>query len=118
VAQKSKNSRRLIPKFLLLLAYAVIIAFLGAIFFMKNELRRIGLFGTEGAAVPAPIQPAPSPAPSSETMTQEGSKPPSSPPSGTATREETKPSSRSVEELTQDDKKQLDDILRARGGKH
>jgi hypothetical protein len=51
-------------------------------------------------------------------MTQEKSKPPSLPPSGTAMREETKPSSRSVEELTQDDKKQLDDILRARGGKH
>ncbi|HJY79711.1 MAG TPA: hypothetical protein VKK81_01305 [Candidatus Binatia bacterium] len=118
MAKKPQKSRQRIPKFLLLLAYAVVIAFLGAIFFMKNELRRIGFFGTEGGTMPAPVQSASSPTPSSETLTREESKRPTLPPSGTAMREQTKPSPHSVEELTQDDKKQLDDILRARGGKH
>jgi hypothetical protein len=66
-----KFRRRWIPKLLLLLAYTIVIVFLSALFFMKNELRRVGFFNTD----------------------------------------------RQAEEITRDDKKQLDDILRAREGK-
>jgi hypothetical protein len=116
VAKKHRKSRRLLSKILFLLTYAAVIAVIAAIFFMKDELRRIGFFGTESAAVHAPVQPS-SPSPLSGTTTREESKSPTPPPAGTAMREEAKPSPRSAEELTRDDKKQLDDILRARGKK-
>jgi len=117
VAKKQRKSRRLLSKALLLLAYAAVITVIGAIFFMKDALRRIGFFGTESAAVHAPAQPS-SPSPPVGTTTREESKSSAPSPSGTALREETKPAPRSAEDLTRDDKKQLDDILRARGGKH
>jgi len=99
VAKRRKKSRRLLPKVLLLLAYAAVIVFIGAILFMKSELRRVGFFGSEGAAGHPAAQSSPS-----------------SPP-GTAVPQDSKSATRAREELTGDDKKQLDDILRARGGK-
>ena len=116
VAKKHRKSRRLLSKILFLLTYAAVIAVIGAIFFMKDELRRIGFFGTESAAVRAPAQPS-SPSPPVGTTTREESKSPAPPPAGAAMREEAKPSPRSAEDLTRDDRKQLDDILRARGKK-
>ncbi len=116
MAKKQRKSQWLLSKTLLVLAYAAVIAVIVAIFLMKDELRRIGFFGTESAAVHAPAQPS-SPSPPSRTPTREESTSPALPSSGTALREETKPSPHLAEDLTRDDKKQLDDILRARGGK-
>ncbi|MBI3797993.1 MAG: hypothetical protein HY268_13635 [Deltaproteobacteria bacterium] len=101
MAKRPRKRRRLLSKLLLVLAYAAVFIFIGAIFFMKNELRRIGFFGTESTTVPPPTQ----------------SLPASSPSLGTALQQDTKPPSRSGEDLTRDDKKHLDDVLRARGGK-
>ena len=113
MAKKQRKLRRLLSKILLLLAYAAVIAVIGAIFLMKDELRRIGFFGTESAAVRAPAQPS-SPSPPVGTTTREENKSSVPLPAGTAMREEAKPSPPSAEDLTRDDKKQLDDILRAR----
>jgi hypothetical protein len=101
VAQKQRKRRRPLSKFLLVLAYAAVLIFIGTILFMKNELRRIGFFGTESATGSSPTQ----------------SSSASSPSSGAALPQDTKSPSRSSEDLTRDDKKQLDEILRARGGK-
>ena len=99
MAKRRRKSRRLLPKVLLLLAYAAVVVFIGTILFMKSELRRVGFFGSEGAA--------------GHPATQS---PPSSLP-GTAVPQDSKSAPHSREDLTRDDKKQLDDILRARGGK-
>jgi len=49
VAKPGKKRRwLLIPKLLLLLACVGLVLFIGAIFVMEAELRRIGLFGPEG----------------------------------------------------------------------
>jgi hypothetical protein len=111
-----KAQRRLIPKFLLLLAYTAVIVFLSTIFFMKNELRRIGFFNTESASRP-PEQPLSSSTLPPKTEILGETPAPAPPPAGTAPRAETLPPSRRAEEITRDDKKQLDDVLRARGGK-
>mgnify|MGYP001327552196 CR=1 FL=1 len=53
VAKPSKKRRwLLIPKLLLLLACVGLVLFIGAIFVMEAELRRIGLFGPEGMNEP------------------------------------------------------------------
>jgi flagellar basal body-associated protein FliL len=94
-ARRKKRSW-LIAKILLLFVCAVLIVFIGAIFMMEKELHRIGFFGNENAAVHSPAQPQ---APFPEA----------------ATRGTTSPS-RASEEITREDKKRLDDVLRARGG--
>jgi hypothetical protein len=78
----------------------VLIAFIGAIFLMEHELRRIGLFGSESAPGRAPVQ-----APSTVV-----------PRSTTAKQPSTQSSPSAAEELSREEKKQLDDILRARSG--
>jgi hypothetical protein len=98
VAKQPRKRRRRLSKFLLALAYAAVLIFIGAILFMKNELRRIGFFGTESTTAHSPAQSSPGSSPSSGAALQQNTKPPSH-----------------AEELTRDDKKQLDDILRARG---
>jgi len=111
-----RKRRRLIPKFFLILAYAAVIAFLGGIFFLRQELRRMGFFGNESVPLSPPVQSAPATALPSAIVTPEKTTPP--PPSSlaTTTREEPRPSPSRAEEITHDDKQQLDDILR-RGGK-
>ncbi len=53
VAKQHKKRRwLLIPKLLLLLACVGLVVFIGAIFVMEAELRRIGLFGPEGMNEP------------------------------------------------------------------
>ena len=53
VAKPHKKRRwLLIPKLLLLLACVGLVVFIGAIFVMEAELRRIGLFGPEGMNEP------------------------------------------------------------------
>jgi len=53
VAKPHKERRwLLIPKLLLLLACVGLVLFIGAIFVMEAELRRIGLFGSEGMNEP------------------------------------------------------------------
>ena len=53
VAKPDKKRRwLLIPKLLLLLACVGLVLFIGAIFVMEAELRRIGLFGPEGINEP------------------------------------------------------------------
>ena len=98
---RRKKRHWLIPKILLVCAYGVVIAFLGTIFVMRKELRRLGVFGNERAAV-SPASPSQAlPVPSPE-MARQGET--ASPVSPTA-------------EVTQEEKKQLEDILRARSGK-
>jgi hypothetical protein len=96
---RRKKPRWLVPKILLLLACVVLIMFIGAILIMEKELRRVGLFGTENAPVrsPAQVQAPPSRLPE---VTTQGATP--SPPVD--------------EEITPEDKRQLDEILRAREG--
>ena len=88
------------PKLLLLFACAVLIMFIGAILMMEKELRRVGLFGTESTPLRSPAQ---------------AQAPPALLPEGTT--RETKPAPPATEEITPEDRKQLDDILRARGRK-
>ena len=97
---RRKNRRWLMPKLLLLLACVVLIMFIGAILMMEKELRRVGLFGTESTPIRSPTQ-----AQAPSALLPEG------------TTRETKPAPPATEEITPDDRKQLDDILRARGGK-
>ncbi len=97
---RRKKRRWLMPKLLLLLACAVLIMFIGAILVMEKELRRVGLFGTENTPLRSPAQ-----AQAPSALLPEG------------TTRETKPAPPATEEITPDDRKQLDDILRARGGK-
>ena len=97
---RRKKPRWLVPKILLLLACVVLIMFIGAILIMEKELRRVGLFGPESAPVRSPAQIQ---APSS--LLPEG------------TTRGTTPSPLVDEEITPEDKKQLEDILRAREGK-
>ena len=96
-----KQRRWLIPKILLICAYGVVIAFLGAIFVMKKELRRLGVFSSEQTAV-SPTSPAQIPPASSAKA---------------ARQEETTTSEAPTTEVTQEEKKQLEDILRAKTGK-
>jgi len=78
----------------------VLIMFIGAILVMEKELRRVGLFGTENTPLRSPAQ-----AQAPSALLPE------------VTTRETKPAPPATEEITPDDRKQLDDILRARGGK-
>ena len=97
---RRKNRRWLMPKLLLLFACAVLIMFIGAILMMEKELRRVGLFGTASLPLRSPAQ-----AQAPSALLPEG------------TTRETKPAPPATEEITPEDRKQLDDILRARGGK-
>jgi hypothetical protein len=78
----------------LVLACVVLVLFIGAIFLMERELRRVGLFGED-------------PAPSSGS-------PASSPPAGKGAPRQRPSSPSAAEELTPDEKQQLDRILRSR----
>lgn len=91
---KRRKRRWLIPKLLLLLACAALIVFIGVVFQMEREIRRIGLFGGESAAARPPAR--------SQTPLPE------------AAARGTPPLPAAPEEITPDDKKRLDDILRAR----
>ncbi len=60
-APKRKTTRKKrrwlwIPKLMLLMACVGLVLFIGVIFTMEEELRRIGLFGPEEEPVPAPSQ--------------------------------------------------------------
>jgi hypothetical protein len=107
-----KKRRRMIPKFFLVLAYAAAIAFLGGIFFLRQELRRMGFFGKENVSLSPPVQSSPPTTFPLATATpgKTTSPPPSSP--TTTAREDSRPSSPHPEEITNDDKQQLDAILR------
>jgi hypothetical protein len=98
---RRKQRRWLIPKMLLVLACGVLITFIGAILLMRQELHRIGLFGGGNAPTSSAVQ-APEP-PSPLTGKEARPRVPSSP--------------SAAEELTQDEKKQLDDVLRSRGSR-
>lgn len=104
VPAKQRKRRWLIPKLLLLLACAALVVFIGVVFQMEREVRRIGLFGGESAAARPPAR--------SQTPLPE------------ATAQGTQPLPAAPEEITPDDKKrlddklkQLDDKLRAREGR-
>jgi hypothetical protein len=68
---------------------------------MEQELRRLGLFGGSSARTPSAVQ-------ASE---------PQSPLAGKEAPQRVPPSPSAVEELTQDEKQQLDDVLRSRGSR-
>jgi len=107
-----RKRRRVIPKFFLVLAYVAVIAFLGGIFFLRQELRRMGFFGKEDVSLSPPAQspPATTLPPATATPEKTTSLPPSSP--TTTAREEPRPALPHAEEITNDDKQQLDDIFR------
>ncbi len=95
VRRKKQRQWRL-PKILLFLSYSAVLVVLGVIFFMKAELRRFGMFGggrTVESAAPAQGSPA--------TANQH--------------KEEVKSAAASTAgEITTEEKKQLEDILRSR----
>jgi len=120
------------PKILLLLSYTVLVAFLMALFVMHKEVRRIGLFSSDKAASPsAPSRVSPSSpqpkttsrkekTPVTEVTTRERKGTTPAPPTG---RKETLPPLENItrkqqdpahptEEITQEEKNRLDDILR------
>lgn len=124
------------PRLLLLLGYTVLIAFFVALFVLRKEVRRLGLSGSEKAAVSSPTPSRVSPStPQGKTQERKEKMPPVAEastrerkgitPSETAVRKETLPSvseesirpqketSPSAEEITQDEKNRLDDILKA-----
>ena len=93
---RRKQRRGLLPKLLLLLGYSAVLAVLGAIFFMKAELRRFGVLGGEPAV--------------SKTIPEQTQHP-------AITKHETetaRASTPNAGEITVEEKKQLEDILRSR----
>jgi len=85
-----------IPKLLLFLSYSVVVVVLGTIFFMKAELRRFGVLGGKDAvekSTPAQAQQTSVTKRQTETTTA------AAPNTG---------------EITSEEKKQLEDILRSR----
>ena len=89
-----KQRRRRLPRLLLLLSYSAVLVVLGAIFFMKAELRRFGVLGgkdTVEKSTSAQSQPA---------LVTKGK-----PDTTTAA---------NAGEITVEEKKQLEDILRSR----
>lgn len=107
-----------IPRILLILGYSAIFAFLGILFLMRQELYRVGIFGEKKAlqtpatsAVPAPRTttavprsvPATAPQVTKEVPRQAA-------PSTSAA----SPSPRPSGEITAEEKRALDDILRAK----
>lgn len=93
-----KQRRWIIPKILLVVACVMLIAFISAIFLMERELRRVGLFGDPESSSGQP----------SVTQSLGAEK---------KVRKRAQSSPSVVEELTQEEKKQLDTILRSREGR-
>ena len=87
-ARRKKQRRWLIPKILVVLACTALIAFIGVILFMEKKLQHIGVFGPARAPVREMVKPERAQAP-----------PPVS------------------EELTPEERKRLDDIVRERSQK-
>lgn len=110
----SKQRSWTLPRLLLILGYSVVVAFLGVIYMMRQELFRVGVFGEKQAVhtpVPRPIPPPPT--------TTEGSR--SAPPSPPQVAKELRrpapsasPSSQHSGEITPDEKQALEDILRSK----
>jgi hypothetical protein len=99
-ATKRKLRRRLIPKILLVLGCLALLAFIGALFLLEKEMRRVGIFGGEATTERSVTEPRSTPV-SPKTLV---------PPEG-------KPAPKTSEEISREDKKQLDDILREHSGK-
>lgn len=93
--RRKKQRRGIIPKLLLLLSYGAVLVVLGAIFFMKAELRRFGVLGGENAMGKS------TPAQTQQTSVKKT--------------ETTTAVAPNAGEITSEEKKQLEDILRARG---
>jgi hypothetical protein len=96
-ARRKKQRRWVIPKLLLLLSYSAVLAALGAIFFMKAELRRFGVPGGESTAEKSTPE-------QTRQTTMNKRKPESTPPTAAP----------NAGEITVEEKKQLEDILRSR----
>ena len=95
VRRKKQRQYRL-PKILLFLSYSAVLVVLGTIFFMKAELRRFGMFGGKDAVEK-----------STPTQTQQAS----------VTKRQTETTTAATPnagEITVEEKKQLEDILRSR----
>lgn len=102
-----------IPRVLLVLGYGVIIAFLGVIFLMRQELYRVGIFG-EKHAVQTPARATVSPP---GATTQSSRSEPSTAPQvakGGPRQAAPPPVQRQPGEITADEKQALDDILRSK----
>lgn len=94
--RRKKQRRWIIPKLVLLLSYSAVLIALGSIFFLKAELRRFGVLRGENAAEK-----------STPEQTQQTA----------VTKRETDTTTASVSnagEITVEEKKQLEDILRSR----
>ncbi|MBM4257046.1 MAG: hypothetical protein FJ147_14255 [Deltaproteobacteria bacterium] len=107
-----------LAKFLLIVGYGAVFAFLGVIYMMRQELFRVGIFG-EKQAIRTPVpQPTPPPQVLAEPQRSASPLPPpvvqerlrSNPPSSVTTRSPSAPTG----EITADEKQALDDILRSK----
>jgi len=113
-----RQRTRTIPRVLLILGYGVVIAFLGVIFLMRQELYRVGIFGEKNAAQTPARAPTPSPGvttqssrsepPTSPQVAKEGPRQAATPPPVTP------PIQRQPGEITADEKRALDAILRSK----
>ena len=106
-----------IPKLLLIIGYGVVFAFLGIIFLMRQELFRVGIFGDK----PAVRAPVPAPAPPRVTTEPQRSAPVSPPRVAKEVQRQTptsspptSPAAQPPGEITKEEKKALDDILRSK----
>jgi hypothetical protein len=95
--RRKKQRRWIIPKLLLLLGYSAVLVVLGSIFFMKAELRRFGVLGGENTVEK-----------STPEQTQQTTMNKRKPETTTAT------AASNAGEITVEEKKQLEDILRSR----
>ena len=93
---RRKKRRRTLPKILFILGYSAVLASLIAIYVMRVELRRFGIFGrqeteqqTPGPSFPSVASSSTNAAPAKQQTSQAG-------------------------EITSEEKKQLEDILRAK----
>lgn len=118
-------------RFLLVIGYGLVIAFLGTLFLMRQELMRVGIFGdTSVAPAPPPARPpqaltepqrpkvAPPPAVTTEVERSAPAVPPhvttEVQPSRTAPPASAPSAPRPSGEITAEEKKALDDILRSK----
>jgi len=122
-----------IPRFLLIIGYGIVFAFLGTLFLMRQELLRVGIFGEK----PAVLAPVPPPARPPQVLTEPQRPTVASPPQGTTDAQRPTPasppqvitevqpsptappasttsSSHPSGEITTDEKQALDDILRSK----
>jgi hypothetical protein len=120
-----RRRRWLIPKFLLLLSIVALVGFISVLFVMEDELYRVGFFKSGGfslrlpglSSTPAVKKPGEkTPSAESAKSASEDSPQGAVPPQARIAGQTPTAPARVGEDLSGDDRKQLDDLLRAKNG--